>query len=784
MSRSSALSSLAMSFLATGVYMKKLIAVLSVCSFAAATYAQELTVNKLEQKWRTCYQLGCEHLEKTEYESAEGEIQKSLELLKINEAVNTNSYIYSLLKLAEIYHESGDKEKLKQVETQIMHLGNSINPSSVKYLNYVYCLSIYYSNTSQYNKAIEVIDHALADKALMAKSADHKYKLIHRKALCYYCMGNLNDAIATERSIIEVESPSSPDFLQSFVYYLYKNNDEKEMDRWIRKCFDVSREPMLRKFAFSKASARASYWAKKGTFLTEYLPVYVDKHASEALTSICYDAALLSKGVLLAATKKTSDLILNSGDQSLINSYYRYLSLKGKKDKTVDEEFELQALNDVFIKYQKEHKNDYKDDFRIGWETVQSKLQDTDMAIEFICIRQDDGSNAYGVLTLKKGYTAPHYTRICLDKDISKIAQDRIYVTSDLYDLVWKPIEEEIEGAENIYFSPTGAFHQIGIEYLQNEDGMNINNLYAIHRLSSTKELVKSRMNNPSEKVALFGGINYDASLEKMRGTGSAARKEDYATRTLDMESTNVRALEENGKISYLPGTLKEVNNINEVLGEADKSDVLLYRGDEGTESSFKDISNKDCSVIHIATHGFFYKQDDTQKAIDTDHLFRDLNLHFISDDIQVIDEDKMLTRSGLIFAGADNTINNVTIPQGVDDGILYADEISNLNLGNVNLVVLSACQSGLGNIASSEGVFGLQRGFKLAGVHSIIMSLWKVDDNATQILMTEFYKNIVAGKSYQEAFAEAQNTLRLEEDGKYDSPQYWAAFILLDDIL
>ena len=313
---------------------------------------------------------------------------------------------------------------------------------------------------------------------------------------------------------------------------------------------------------------------------------------------------------------------------------------------------------------------------------------------------------------------------------------------------------------------------------------MNINNLYAIHRLSSTKELVKSRMNNPSEKVALFGGINYDASLEKMRGTGSAARKEDYATRTLDMESTNVRALEENGKISYLPGTLKEVNNINEVLGEADKSDVLLYRGDEGTESSFKDISNKDCSVIHIATHGFFYKQDDTQKAIDTDHLFRDLNLHFISDDIQVIDEDKMLTRSGLIFAGADNTINNVTIPQGVDDGILYADEISNLNLGNVNLVVLSACQSGLGNIASSEGVFGLQRGFKLAGVHSIIMSLWKVDDNATQILMTEFYKNIVAGKSYQEAFAEAQNTLRLEEDGKYDSPQYWAAFILLDNIL
>lgn len=367
---------------------------------------------------------------------------------------------------------------------------------------------------------------------------------------------------------------------------------------------------------------------------------------------------------------------------------------------------------------------------------------------------------------------------------MAKIAQDKIYVSPDLYELVWKPIEEEMEGMEDIYFSPIGAFHQIGIEYLQNEDGMNMNNLYAIHRLSSTKELVKRRMNNPSKKVALFGGINYNASLENMRGTSSVDRKEENdVARTLDIESTNVRALEANGKISYLPGTLKEVNSINEVWGESNKSDVLLYRGDEGAESSFKDISNKDCSVIHVATHGFFYKQDDKQIIRDIDQRFRDLSLHFVSDDIQVIDEDKMLTRSGLIFAGADNTINNVTIPQGVDDGILYADEISNLNLGNVNLVVLSACQSGLGNVANSEGVFGLQRGFKLAGAHSIIMSLWKVDDNATQILMTEFYKNVVAGKNYQEAFAEAQNTLRLEENGKYDSPQYWAAFILLDDI-
>lgn len=355
--------------------MKKLIAILFGCFFATIAYAQELTVNKLEQKWRMSYQLGCEHLEKAKYESAEREIQKTLELLKSNGAVNTNSYIYSLLKLAEIYYESGNKEKLKLADAQIMHLGESINPNSVKYLNYIYCLAVYYSNTSQYTKAIETIYHALADEALMAKSVEYKYKLIHRKALCYYCMGNLKDAIATERSIVDVESTSRPDFLQSFIYYLYKNNELEEMDKWIQKCFDVSREPVLRKFAFSKASARASYWAKKGTFFTEYLPLYVDKHATKVLSSACYDAALLSKGVLLAATNKTSDLILNSGDQSLVTSYFRYLALKGKKDKTVDEEFELQALNDVFIKYQKEHKDAYKDEFRIGWKKCRASYR-------------------------------------------------------------------------------------------------------------------------------------------------------------------------------------------------------------------------------------------------------------------------------------------------------------------------------------------------------------------------------------------------------------------------
>ena len=116
-----------------------------------------------------------------------------------------------------------------------------------------------------------------------------------------------------------------------------------------------------------------------------------------------------------------------------------------------------------------------------------------------------------------------------------------------------------------------------------------------------------------------------------------------------------------------------------------------------------------------------------------------------------------------------------------VDDGVLTAQEISRLDLRGVDLVVLSACKTGNGDLNQGEGVFGLQRGFKKAGVQTIVMSLWEVDDEATQILMTAFYDNLLQGQSKRDAFQNAQRTLRQYNNGSYDEPRYWAAFILLD---
>lgn len=182
--------------------------------------------------------------------------------------------------------------------------------------------------------------------------------------------------------------------------------------------------------------------------------------------------------------------------------------------------------------------------------------------------------------------------------------------------------------------------------------------------------------------------------------------------------------------------------------------------------------------------------------------------------------EDKALTRSGLLFSGANIKLRgDAILPDGVDDGILTAKEIAGLDLRGTKLVVLSACQTGLGEI-TGDGVFGLQRGFKKAGARTLLMSLWKVDDNATRLLMSQFYKNLIAGKSYFESLRDAQEYVRTYEEeieikqdnGRpkvklsaqnreeiqkqnliqdkaykkkkiYADPYYWAAFILLDAI-
>ena len=735
----------------------------------------QLSIAQLDYYWVEQYRKGQIALENKNYIEAENAFFTSIELLEKNGASNTLSYIYSLIKLGEIYKETTEHNKLKEITSKIISIKKDLRPSSKSYILYLYNLGVYYSNIEDFNSAKRVLKEALSLDSILVEMDKMKSKLLHQLSLCYFFQGNVDIAISIEKQCLEFDTNSTPTYLNSLAFYYYKAQDLKNLEGILSTCYKNARESILRNFTYSTKKEKATLWSTEGLLFTDFIPTYVSDYPTNKLTSIAYNSALFSKGILLAAEKRTTEITLNSNNLDLINSYSRYLELKRKNNKTIEDTIEIETLSELFIDFQKEHKYDYRDNFRYDWKDIQTKLNEKDIAIEFISFSSDkDNDINYGALCVKKGYIAPHFVKI---GNIS-VTKD-IYSTTCLYNKIWGLLEQELVDVENIYFSPIGVLHKIAIEYLPDEDGNNMCLDYNIHRLSSTKELLKHSYNN-NKKIVLFGGINYDTSINELVDQSKENNKVLSELIFTNIDSLVYRSTNSMGGVSFLAGSLNEVNNI-EYICKQSKIETTIFSGDKGSEFMFKNISGTNVNILHFATHGFYYANNRLNILPSIEKLYRNINLTFRNDEIIVVNEDKMLTRSGLLLAGANNILRKKTIPPEIEDGILYAEEIANVNLSNVNLLVLSACQSGLGDIASSEGVFGLQRGFKLAGVGSVIMSLWEVEDKATEILMTEFYKNIANKQSKRDALMNAQLKLRMVNNGKYDYPKFWAAFILLD---
>lgn len=357
--------------------------------------------------------------------------------------------------------------------------------------------------------------------------------------------------------------------------------------------------------------------------------------------------------------------------------------------------------------------------------------------------------------------TTDQLSRLALNQPNSMYHGDQ---SKQLYKLIWSKLEPYINDGDNVYFSPAGLLHQMNIEVLQDENGKLANEKWNLHRVSSTRELCMDRPRIEHTSAVLYGGLEYSMdSTALLAQSRTYARTDDYlATRGFVADSTY------RGNWGKLAGTADEVNNISKKLNEH-RITTTKYTDTCGTEESFKALSGKKTPIIHLATHGFFYTNEEVQHK----SYFELLNMDKTSDR-----PDNSLKRSGLILAGAQLAWDGKPIPDSVEDGILLAEEIATMDLSGTDLVVLSACQTGLGEI-TSEGVFGLQRAFKKAGVQTLIMSLWKVDDDATRLMMETFYNEWLSGKSKHEAFAIAQQTVR--NNKRYKNPYYWASFIMLD---
>ena len=551
-----------------------------------------------------------------------------------------------------------------------------------------------------------------------------------------------------------------------------------------KQATEIFRNNLISNFSFMTAHERESFWNSCEDYFYETRNYLYYASDDTIATKIAYDSELVSKGLLLASEISTTNIIKESGNSTLISEYEdmkkMHQQLNNELGKPIEERsFDCDSLENELQKKERhimESCKEYGDATRfisIGWKDIQKSMKNNDVAIEFTNVTTK-GTTQFMALVLTKNMKAPVCLHLFEKSEMQKLQRgvaptkndtpstdenrgattvttkrQGIYESTGLYNMLWKPLEKYFPENPRIYFAPSGMLHQIAIEYAPTGDGKLISDKYEIYRVSSTRFLTLDYMPMQMKNTVLYGGIYYDSDTTTMKRESNR-----YATRSANY--TTFAAFnkdEERGSLNYLPGTKTEVEDIASKMKNKQIT-TTLYEGTQANEESFKALSGKSISTLHIATHGFFLPTEEKLSG------------------------DNSLIQSGLLMSGANYAWQNLPIPDGIEDGVLTAKEISYMDLRKTDLVVLSACQTALGEI-TGEGVFGLQRGFKKAGVHTIIMSLWPVDDNATLLMMTEFYSNLTKGMTKREAFLAAQNKVK-NTDG-FGNPRYWAAFIMLD---
>ena len=657
------------------------------------------------------------------------------------------------------------------------------------------CLDDYEKALAYQQKALEIRKEVLGERhpnyAMSLLNFGEYYRLVEDYEKAVSC---IEEALRIFRDVFGERSENYASGLSRLGHTYSDLGDRDSASVHLRHFYALASDIVLDAFTYLPQNQRSTFWNTYNDSFSFNLPIYTYLFSDDKqFMQTAYNGALFSKGLLLNAETEMRRLILESGDEDALSLYDQYL----EERQLLDELYELpveerpmptDSLETLCESLERELQQksrafgDYKKNLSINWKDVQATLGKRDIAIEFLEASVSEDTTRYCALTLKPGYDAPHFVELFDARDLEALkakyagrrnAEGMVYGDKALYDLVWKPLESELKGVKNIYFGPTGELYQTAIEYADNGKGPFADQKN-IFRLSSTRQLAVERGQTQRRRSAVFGGLKYGASEEVL-----LADSRKYTQRSLPedaffhVDSLDIRGAGGGLMVADLPGTETEALEIDALLRK-EGLDNTLRMGEDGTEAAFKDLSGRQENIIHIATHGFYWNGRQARRI--GERLGRSLD-----DNAGRIQEDVSMTRSGLLFSGANNTLRgNYQKIEGVEDGILTAKEIAQMDLRGTDLLVLSACQTGLGEV-SGEGVFGLQRGFKKAGVNTILMSLWEVDDQATSLLMTAFYKELAKGRSKADALKAAQKAVRECKDKDFSSPYYWAAFILLD---
>lgn len=536
----------------------------------------------------------------------------------------------------------------------------------------------------------------------------------------------------------------------------YQNDNTSDKIDALKHCCRGLREQISNNFA-GMTSSQQDYFAQKLKEPFSYaLELLEEQPNNEDLAELCFENEVFNRGLLMRTDALLRQALLSSGDSSLIKDYEQFIGYKREliaRDEVVGPgnfarrmylKQEIAKLEKQLSVGSSEFARSNYSDIRV--KDIKSSLSSNESLITYVEIPHKHGTSL-GAFVLNKE-NGLQYISMCSSEELislEEIAQNdilKLCVDNMAYHLLFEKIDKKITDEGTILYSPAGIVHRIPLKALYIDNDLTIGDKYKLSALANPIDLYyQDNTQNfaiDKMKIALWGGIDYGTSDTK------------------DENFIKTRSVTRGESLVYLPGSLNEVDNIYRML-DGKVLSAVHFTGNGATESSFKQKASG-ADIIHISTHGFFHED-------------------------QAHELNNAMHNSGLFFANANAAWKDNYKPEyfykGYEDGILRADEIETQDLASCKLVVLSACETGLGEIKGDEGVFGLQRAFKLAGARCILMSLWSVPDAATEELMKRFYENLLIDSNIDNAFNNAQKSMKESTKPLY-GVRDWGGFVLL----
>lgn len=668
-------------------------------------------------------------------------------------------HLTALANLSANFIDTNELEQARSIQEKIISIEKEmVGETHPDYAQAISNLAVLYQKQGRYVDAMNLLAKALSiskdnfgDQSTDFALKESTFGAVLKDAGDF--AKAQNSLAHAERILFEKLGPTHPDYVSceyNLALVLLRTSDAGKALPFMEHLASFYKKQILEFFPAMSEQEQVSLYNKVNNAIQDYQQFAVDYgNRFPTLIEHLFDFRLATKALLLNSSAKTRALIVQGGDAQLKAQFLSWISLKEQIGKLYSSGQGVSAADQIAVLESQANELEKKlsqtssifkrnsSERDATWSKIQSTLRDGEAAVEFIRVKASGKSDSisYAALVSRKDRAKPQL--VVFSSGLKMEGREFSYYKNTMvhrvpndrsYGVFWKPLETTLNGVNKIYVSADGVYNKINPATLYDPAQKKyLNSKYRLVLVSSLRDLTNEGLvvSSVNKSAKLFAPVDF--------GGGSSNSSSVY------------RSISES-QTSSLPGTKSEIEKIDQVLKNANWTSVARV-GKDASEGELKTTTS--VAIIHIATHGFFVNDND--------------------DGLPVVigsgRNDNPLFRSGLVLSSS-----------STEDGVLTAYEVKNLNFEGTDLVVLSACETGSGEIRNGEGVYGLQRAFLIGGAKNVLMSLWKVDDEATQELMVTFYNNLLSNSNKTEALQQAQVQIMK----KYPDPFFWGGFVLI----